>query len=306
MVDACFHPTGTFGTFAAAVGAGKAMGLDRRQMVNAIGIAGTQAAGLLEVAGSMSKPLQVGKSAMNGLLAAMLAGEGFTGSERMFDSERGFAQALAKKDLQGITAALGSDYAILRNSYKLYPSCAATHAAIEAMLEIRQRYAVRAGRIKEISCRVDPTSIHLTGRPQVKTGLEGKFSLKFCVALALTYGEVKPDKFNESEIRNPEILALMEKIKLIEEDSYRPISEAEVAVTTDEGLEYRHTVNWVKGTPQNPVTEEDMKRKFMSLAEMAVPGEKAGQAVKMISLFEELNDNEVADLVSLCSNRATG
>ena len=302
LIDACFHPTGTIGTFAAAAGAGKALGLTRQQLIHAFGIAGTQAAGLIESFGSMSKPFHAGKAAMNGLLAAILAGEGFTGSEQMLDSERGFAQVLVKQDLRGITGGLGREYEIVNNSYKPYPSCGATHAAIDAMLEIRRKYALQANQVREVSCKVCPVTIHVAGKSQPKTGLEGKFSLKFCLAAALTYGELTIDKFTEREVQRPEIIGLMEKIQLIPKESYNSVSEAEVTAVTTGGDKYTHAVSWAKGTPQNPMTEEDMQKKFISLAELAVPSDKAGRIIEMINRLDQLNEREVADLIGLCSS----
>jgi 2-methylcitrate dehydratase PrpD len=303
LIDACIHPTGTVGTFSAAVGAGKTLGLTRQQLINAIGMAGTQAAGLIESFGSMSKPFHAGKAAMNGLLAAVLAGEGFTGSEQMLDSERGFAQVLAKKDLRGITDTLGREYGILNNTYKPYPSCGATHAAIDTMLEIKRRYNIQAGQIKEVLCKVHPTAIHVAGKSQLKFGLEGKFSLKFCLSQALTNGAVTVDKFNESEITSPGILELMDKIRLIPEESYRSISEAEGVVVTTGGQEYRHAVSWARGTPRNPMSAEEMENKFLSLAELVIPREKAEQAVSLINRLDQLDGREVAGLVELCSSK---
>jgi 2-methylcitrate dehydratase PrpD len=94
----------------------------------------------------------------------------------------------------------------------------------------------------------------------------------------------------------------MKKIKLVTVERCQTISQAEVAVITNSGEEYRHSVDWARGTPQNPVTAEDMKKKFLSLAELVIPREDAEQAFEMVTSFDQLSEHEVDDLISLCSN----
>ncbi|MCC6143286.1 MAG: MmgE/PrpD family protein [Candidatus Hydrogenedentes bacterium] len=301
LIDTCFHPTATVGTFGAAAAAGKALGLTPQQLRHAIGMAGTQAAGLIESFGSMSKPLHAGKAAMNGLLAALLASGGFTASEQMLDSERGFARVLAKKDLAGICEGLGKQYEIVNNVYKPYASCGATHPAIDAMLEVRRKYSLRASEVKEIRCIVCPIASHVAGKSQLTVGLEGKFSLQFCLAAALSYGELTADKFSDSEVRRADIVELMEKIRLVPNESFTSISDAEVVAVTRSGNEYRHVVHAAKGSPENPMTTEEMESKFLSLARLVLTGDKPRRVLDLVMRFDELDGRQVAELIGLCA-----
>ena len=137
-----WHPTGTAATFGAAAAAGSLLKLDARQMLDALGSAGTQAAGLWEfnADGAMSKHLHPGKAAFNGVLSADLAREGFTGATRILEGERGFFRAMsATHDASRITDGLGTRWKILENCYKLYSCCGHIHTAIDAALAIREQ-----------------------------------------------------------------------------------------------------------------------------------------------------------------------
>src|SRR5262249_52999030 len=138
LADRGWHVTGVLGHFGAAAAAGKLLGLDAAHLAQALGIAGTQAAGLEQSFGTMSKPLHPGKAAMNGLLAALLAREGFTGSMAMLDGPTGLAATfLGVADLSPAVEDLGKRFEILENSTKFYAACHLTHATIDAARAIR-------------------------------------------------------------------------------------------------------------------------------------------------------------------------
>src|SRR5205823_4516976 len=136
-----FHPTGTAATFGAAAAAGSVLGLDADRMLDALGTAGTQAAGLWEfnADGAMSKHLHPGKAAFNGVLAADLAAAGFTGATRILEGERGFFRATARSfDATRVTEGLGTTWKVSENCYKMHSCCGHTHSAIDVALDLRE------------------------------------------------------------------------------------------------------------------------------------------------------------------------
>ena len=139
-----WHTTGTCGTFGAVAASGKILDLNSEEMVYGFGIAGTQAAGLIEVFGTMSKPLNAGKAASNGVLAALLAKEGFTSTKTIFEAEKGYCNATAREfNLNAITENLGKKFEIVNNIFKIHASCGHTHGAIDAVLLLRKQYDIK-------------------------------------------------------------------------------------------------------------------------------------------------------------------
>src|SRR4051812_44887373 len=143
-----WHITGTAGTFGAAAAAGKLLRLDEQRMTWALGIAATQAAGLREMFGTMSKSLHGGRAAQNGLSAALLARKGFTSSEASIEAPRGFANVLGEQpDLGQLTAELGTRFEVSQNTYKPFPCGVVIHPVIEGCIALRNQHAIKAGDI---------------------------------------------------------------------------------------------------------------------------------------------------------------
>ena len=175
--DVGWHITGTAGVFGAAVAIGKLVGLSERQMVWAIGLAATQAAGLREMFGSMAKSLHPGRAAQNGYASALLAREGFTSGERGLEGPRGFAAVQAAEyDLSKITANLGIDFDLRANTYKPFPCGIVNHPTIDGAIQIQQEYRLAAESIRAVRLRrsraagagsVQPTEHHARSAGQV-------------------------------------------------------------------------------------------------------------------------------------------
>ncbi len=203
-----WHPTGTAATFGAAVAAAHLLRLNPAQMSDALGTAGTQAAGLWEfnTDGAMSKHLHPGKAAMNGVLAADLARAGFTGTSRILEGDRGFFRAMSEShDASRITDRLGSHWKIAENCYKLYACCAHTHTAIDAALE---RRSAALGKIAAVRIATYGPGYEIVREPNPRTPYRAKFSLAYCVAAALVEGRVglaqfSPDRFDSKGVRDP-------------------------------------------------------------------------------------------------------
>ncbi len=299
LADRGWHVTGVLGHFGAAAAAGKLLGLDARQIAHALGIAGTQAAGLEQSFGTMSKPLHPGKAAMNGLLAALLAREGFTGPTAMLDDRHGLpATYLAVTDLRAAVEDLGKRWEILRNSTKLYAACHLTHATIDAARAIRARQAPAADTVESVRCHVNPLVLEVAAKTAPRTGLEAKFSVAFCAALGLVHGEGGEDEFGEQRLRDPAVARVMARVTP-EADASLGLGAARMTVRLADGRRLEERVTAARGTPDNPVSREELDAKFRRLAGVVLAADRAARLAAMLRGFANLSD--VADLAALAA-----
>lgn len=217
------HPTALCGVFGAAAAAGVAMGLDRDALVNALGIAGTQASGLTEwrADGSWIKRLHPGRAAQSGVLAARLAKEGFTGPATIFEGENGFIRAFSfgeKIDIGCMTRDLGTDWRALGTAIKPYPCCRFEHGAIDLAIEAHGS-GMRAAAVRDVSIRIYRTDV-LSYHREPKNPVDAQFNVPYGVAVALVRGKVTLADFNEAAIRDATVLAVSRRIEVVEDPEY--------------------------------------------------------------------------------------
>jgi len=295
-----WHTTGTCGTFGAAVAAGKILGLDKGKMLNALGIAGTQAAGLIEVFGTMSKSLNVGKAAMNGVISALLAEKGFTSSSSILEAERGYCRATAENfEYNELMENLGKNFELTNNIFKRHASCGHTHGAIDAVLHISKRYNVKPDNVDEIVVRTYPIAVDVVGKNcEPKTASEAKFSLPYCVAVALIHSKVSLSSFSKEKLKDPNVLELSRKVKVVVDPECinARLGCAKVTLRTRSGEEYTYHVDVPKGYPKNPLTKPELEAKFKALASLVL-SEK--QVIEIVGLINSLEKVKVRDLTSL-------
>ena len=267
-----WHTTSTSGTFGAAAAAGKLLGLDTDQMVHCFGSAGTQAAGLFEFLrdGANSKTLHAGKAAYNGVLAAYLSQNGFTAAQRILEGEKGFCRAMMKEPrLDRITKGLGDSFQIEETSFKPYACCRWIHALINGALSLRDEHLIKTEEISSISLAAYPTALDITDNDAPKTVYGCKFSMQYCVAAALLFGEVGTEIFCEENIQNKEIMRLMSltdtrAVKI--SDDAAEVNYSEIEIELRNGTRYQKTIRYALGDPKNPMSFEDMCKKFNDLA----------------------------------------
>jgi len=294
-----WHPTAAAGHFGAAAAAGKLLGLSAPQMARALGLAGTQAAGLAQVHGTMAKPLHPGKAALDGLLAALLAQRGFTCPENIIEGHEGFLAAFAGGgDPERATRGLGQSYQIMRVSFKPYAACHITHAGIDALRELRSRHALQPRQVAQIRCQVPPLLLRIAAKPEPRTGLEGKFSMQHCLAVAMAQGQAQEGQFTDAQVQDPLLVDLRHKVELIADPALKP-TQAAVTVVTVEGQEYYWKTEAGKGNPQNPMTEEEFEAKFRGLAALALPKDKIERLLGLVRQLDQLED--LSALMQLCA-----
>lgn len=299
-----WHATGTCGTFGAAAAAGRLLGLDGEGMARAFGIAATQAAGLIEAFGTMSKPLNPGKAAMNGVIAALLAQRGFTAPGSILEAERGyFRAASAESDPGKIAEGLGEGYQIMGTIFKRHASCGHSHAAIDAVLDIMERYGVGAEDVEEVVVRTYPIAVEVIGGNYApKTPSEAKFSLPYCIAVALIHGRASLQEFSADMLADPRVRELSGKVKVCVDPEFANVrlGSAKVELITKDGRVHSSRVDAPKGYPRNPMTRAELEAKFESLASLVLTGERVEGIIRAVGSLEGMDCvRELSELLLL-------
>jgi 2-methylcitrate dehydratase PrpD len=298
-----WHPTGTAATFGAAAAAGSILGLDARQMLDALGSAGTQAAGLWEfnADGAMSKHLHPGKAAFNGVLAADLAAAGFTGATRILEGDRGFFRATAATfDASRVTDGLGTQWKIGENCYKMHSCCGHTHSAIDLALELRDRVA--DAEIKAIRIETYGPGHAIVKEPNPTTPYRAQFSIAYVVAAALAEGQVgldqfSGDRFDSTGVRSPAIASLLSRTTVSVADDltakYPSAWPARVALELASGATLEGMADFPRGNPENPVTTVDLEAKFTRLVAPRFGAAFAARGLQAVESLERCGDMSV-------------
>ncbi len=296
--DRGWHNTSTYGRFGAAVAAGKLLGLSLGEMKQAMGLAGTQAAGLRLVFGTMTKPFHPGKSAFDGVLSAILAQRGFTCAPNILEGKKGFVETLGDHSkLEPMVKNLGKTYQVLKDTFKPYAACLLTHPTIDAIIDMRSKYDLRPEDVENIQCDVARFCLDSAGQVEPKTGLAGKFSTYYCAALALAEGVAGEDMFTDRKVLDPKMVALRKKVKARIVPRFKD-TEAKVTITTKGGKKYSAFVDRPKGDPRNPPTDRELEDKFRSLAAFVLPQRKIDSLVKTIWRLEKVPN--IRELIRLC------
>ena len=291
-----YHSTSTVGRFGAAVACAKLLGLDPGKMNYSIGLAGTQAAGLKQVFGTMAKPFHAGKAAMDGLLAALLAEKSFTCSDDILAGETGFCEVLSPEaNPEMITEDFGKKYAIREVIFKRHASCFETHPAIDAVMALRGEVDPRD--VAEIRVSTNPIALEIAGKPKPKTGLEGKFSIAFCAALALTDGETGEASFTDEMVARPLLVELTEKVKLEGNDDHG-FTQAEVVLRTNDGRELRSVADTMDAGSDKAGRKNDLVKKFHSFADRLLPDGRSDAILRFVNEMD--TQSNAGELAALC------
>ncbi len=297
-----WHPTGTAATFGAAVAASSLLGARAEEMQNALGTAGTQAAGLWEfnADGTMSKHLHPGKAAFNGVLAADLAQAGFTGAGRILEGERGFMRAMSASDNAGaLTEHLGQRWKVSENCYKVWACCGHTHSAIDIIVDLRTQRGIAASDVASIDIETYGPGYEIVNERNPNTPYAAKFSLAYCAAAALTYGgaplEVfSSDHFSERGVVDPDLAALLARTRITVADDltakYPNAWPARVSIVLTDGTPLRGASDYPVGNPENPVTTPQLEEKFMALVAPRWGERAAKRAIAIVAEVESCGD----------------
>lgn len=303
-----WHATSTLGTLGAAMGAGRLLGLDADSLTDALAIAASEAGGLRQNFGSMTKPFHAGHAARSGVHAARLAARGLRGDPAALEGPAGFFAVLglgcASPERLGPSLGNPYDLAAVGLSVKRYPCCYATHRAADAVLELRDGHRIRPEQVEAVRVTVPAGGLAPLAHHRPLTGLEGKFSMEYVVAAALLDGCVGLDTFSDAMVRRPEVLALEERIEVREDGSIRGVRTpvdggyVEVAIRTADGVRAACRVEEAAGSPGRPLSASELEEKFRACAR-GLGHERVERALRALARLEDLPDVRtlVRDLV---------
>ncbi len=268
-----FHTTGTAGTIAAAAAAGRLLRLAPAQMLDAFGSAGTQAAGLWEFLrdAADSKQLHAAKAAADGLLAAYLARDSFTGAKRILEGAQGMAAGMSTDALPAkLTDRLGTRWALLETSFKFHACCRHTHPAADAMLDIVDAHRLTPQQIAKVIAHVHQAAIDVLGPVVDPTTVhQAKFSMGTVLGLIARYRRAGLSEFAE-HFDDPEIASFREKVQMVVDPevdrAYPERWLGKVTIQTVDGRTLSGSADSPKGDPDNTLTRRELEEKALRLA----------------------------------------
>ena len=305
-----WHPTATLGTLGAAAAAAKLLGLTADEIALSLALAVSMSAGLKANFGTMSKPLHVGQSNRNGLLAALLAQDGFTANINSFEHPQGFFEVFNGTNNYKVNR-IGSGFAdpfdIVSPGLviKRYPCCASSHSAIDALLKLRERHELSTMNVDHILSWTHPRQLPHTFRPNPKSELDAKFSVQYVLARALIHGQVNLEHFEAGAHEDTNTRAVMERITAESHPSPGNTSDGHfnimVKVTTVTGKIHSITVKEPVGRGSvNLLPSNAVRKKFDSCARSLLPEDKLTALGDAVEVLETLDD--IRAITSIIAN----
>ena len=301
-----WHPTGTAATFGAAAAAGSLLDLDDEAMLDALGSAGTQAAGLWEfnADGAMSKHLHPGKAAFNGVLSADLARAGFTGASNILEGNRGFFRAMSDAyDETRVTDRLGRLWKISENCYKIWSCCGHTHSAVDVAVALRRERGWKndaaLNDLRAVHVETYGPGFEIVKQMNPGTPYQAKFSIAYCVAAGLLYGGATLDAFSDDHFANDaladaDIAAMLAKTTVTVADDltakYPAAWPTRVTFTFADGSTITRASDFPVGNPENPVSTEQLEEKFRGLVAPRFGEAVTRRALDTVRSLESITD----------------
>jgi 2-methylcitrate dehydratase PrpD len=292
-----FHPTAVFGAMASAAGAAAALGLDRRQTVNALGIAGSMASGIIEylAEGASTKRLHAGWAAQSGLRAALLAKHGFDGPRTVFEGTHGLFHGFAhtaEGDYARLTADFGRRWVAETLAFKLYPCGTMTHPYIDCARRLAAR-GIAAAEIKELVCEVGEGTVHrlwepLADKQNPSNGYGAKFSTPYCIAAGFIRGNVGLDSFTDEAVEDSAVIEVAQKVRYVVDPNnpYPNNFTGHIRAVLIDGRVFEERQPHMRGGAHEPLTRADIETKFKLNAQHGGWTEAQTSAALARKLFE--------------------
>lgn len=305
--EAGFHSTGTLGTIGAAAAAARALGLDREKVAVALGIAASAASGLRESFGTMTKPLHAGRAAENGVLAARLASRGFTAAPNIMEARRGFFNAAGGGYDPAAADRFGAPWTFASPgvSIKPHPSGSLTHPAMAVLADLLRQNQVVPTEIEEVRVGTNHHMPNALIHHDPRTSLNAKFSMEFCTAILCLEGRAGLAQFTDAVLLRPDVRDMISRVHFgvdpeADAAGYNNMTSI-VTVRLRDGREYSGRADFGKGSPQNPMSEAELRGKFLECAEVAgVSAPAAGRVADLVLNLEAQTDLE--EIVTLLTS----
>ena len=294
-----FHPTAVCSTFGAAAAAGKLYGLNLDQWVDAFGLCGSQSSGIIEYLadGTWTKRMHPGWSAHGGVIATMLAKEGFRGPAKVFEGTHGFFNGFGGKNEYQYEKLLelGKEWEIPRLTFKSYPCGSISHPYMDCALKIKQKYSPAPEKIAEIVCRTAEGPVHrlwepLADKQKPVSSYGAKFSLPYSIAVMIVRGRAGLDEFTEEAIRDSAVLDLARRIRyeLDPTIDYPRHFSGHVKVFMNDGMVLEENQPHPRGGFEDPLPPAEIEEKFRANARLALPVEKLEAVLEAVKRLERL------------------
>ncbi len=303
--EAGWHATSTLGVFGAAAAAARLLGLPAGRTAHALAIAASMASGIKANFGTDCKPLHVGHASRCGLEAALLAAAGFTGNTRALEHRHGFGATYCAGDPPAwelAVSGLGRPHEVADPGIgvKRYPACASTHQALDATLDLIESYGIEAAAVERVECGVSYMAPNQLIYDRAETGLQGKFSMPYCVAVSLLDRTVGLGQFADERVRRPDVQALMPRVRMFvhPEQTTRdslPRRFSEVTLTLTDGRRLQRRVYEAKGQPGNPLKADELDAKFRDCAACVLPADRIEALLAALRALPA-----AADVAALC------
>jgi 2-methylcitrate dehydratase PrpD len=305
-----FHPTALCSTFGAAAAAGKLHGLDAAQWSDAFGLCGSQSSGIIEYLadGTWTKRLHPGWSAHGGVIATMLAREGFRGPVTVFEGQHGFYRSFGGANEYPFEklSELGRTWEIPKLTFKSYPCGSISHPYMDCALTLRQKYRVTPERVAEIVCRTAEGPVHrlwepLADKQRPTSSYGAKFSLPYSIAVMLIRGRAGLEEFTDEAIHDPVVLELAKKVRyeLDPTIDYPRHFSGHVKIILADGTVLEENQPHPRGGFESPLAPEEIEAKFRANARLAIPEGQLDLIVKSVKTLEQLvSITALSDLLS--------
>ena len=310
--DHGFHSTATIGTIGAAAGAAKMLGLDVERTRRALGIAASQAAGLRENFGTMTKPFHPGRSGESGIVAAELAQLGWTAATTVLEAQRGFFKAAGGGyDPDAIDGKLGNPwtFAFPGVSIKPHPSGSLTHPGMGLMLDLIRQYGIRPEQVVKVKVGTNRHMPNALIHHRPRNELQAKFSMEFCMAILLLERRAGLAEFTDSVVNRRDVQAMIEKVEF----GVHPVAEAAgyekmttiIEVELADGRKVSGRADFGKGSPANPMSDAELSDKFRECAAWGkLPKTDAEKVIELVFRLEKLKSvRELTRLLAIGGNR---
>jgi 2-methylcitrate dehydratase PrpD len=294
-----FHPTALCSTFGAAAAAGKLYGLNAAQWVDAFGLCGSQSSGIIEYLadGTWTKRLHPGWSSHGGVIATLLARQGFRGPGKVFEGTHGFYRSFGGENAYRFDklGELGQQWEIPKLAFKSYPCGSISHPYMDCALKIKNKYAPAPEEIREVICRTAEGPVHrlwepLADKQQPVSSYGAKFSLPFSIAVILIRGRAGLDEFSDAAIRDAKLLALAKKVHYVLDSTidYPRHFSGHVKVILNDGKELEENQPHPRGGLEDPLSAQELEDKFRANASLVLGQNKINEIIATVDRLEKI------------------
>jgi 2-methylcitrate dehydratase PrpD len=292
-----WHPTGVIGSFAATATASRLLHLTEKQVIHAFGIAASQASGIVQNFGTMSKPLQAGNAARIGIISALLAKEGFTASECALDGDIGFFNTYFGPNhhlnewFKDFSSKLVIECPGI--NIKRHASCALTHRSIDGVLQLQEMYGFDIENVESVQCFVPPRAMKVLFYRDPTDGLQARFSMNYVITAALMYKKVGPSEFEDKQLKKITNNSLLYQVRMHVHPDWKEGDDARpdvLKIKLKNATEYELSVKFPKGNVANPLSWEELTNKFLGCVKNCLTKVQAEECILFIEDMQSQND----------------